>query len=183
MIQFISPLGVAANPSNEMCINDISFAIEVSFFNFEFLYHMVQIMVKASPMSMAQKQNTKLRMINSALDLFHRFGVNGTSVDQVLEKSKTGKSQFTHYFKTKEGMVSSVIQHLHEMIQTGQTPTDTTSSHGVTLKVGFKSISIFKSPLVAKDHVPWEPSAEILPVKTRMPDVMSCNFWSGVGES
>ncbi|MCU1311492.1 MAG: TetR family transcriptional regulator [Candidatus Angelobacter sp.] len=74
-------------------------------------------------MSMAQKRNTKLRMINSALDLFHRFGVNGTSVDQVLEKSKTGKSQFTHYFKTKEGMVSCVIQYLHEMIQTGQTPT------------------------------------------------------------
>ena len=72
---------------------------------------------------MAQKRNTKLRMIHSALDLFHRLGVNGTSVDQVLEKSKTGKSQFTHYFKTKEGMVSSVIQHLHEMIRTGQTPT------------------------------------------------------------
>src|SRR4051812_17019537 len=75
-------------------------------------------------MSMAhQKQNSKLRMINSALDLFHRYGVNGTSVDQVLKKSNTGKSQFTHYFKTKEGMVSSVIQYLHEMIQSGQTPT------------------------------------------------------------
>jgi TetR/AcrR family transcriptional repressor of nem operon len=74
-------------------------------------------------MSTTHKQNTKLRMINSALDLFHRFGVNGTSVDQVLEKSKTGKGQFAHYFKTKEGMVSSVIQYLHELIQTGQTPT------------------------------------------------------------
>src|SRR6476620_11066671 len=76
-----------------------------------------------SVMSTTQKQDTKLRMIHSALDLFHRFGVNGTSVDQVLERSKTGKSQFTHYFKTKDGMVCSVIQHLHEMIQTGQTPT------------------------------------------------------------
>lgn len=74
-------------------------------------------------MSTAQKQNTKLRMIEAALDLFHRFGVNGTSVDQVLKKSKTGKSQFTHYFKTKDGMVSSVIQHLHERIDSGQTPT------------------------------------------------------------
>src|ERR1700743_1475358 len=74
-------------------------------------------------MSMTQKRTARLRMIDAALDLFHRFGVNGTSVDQVLEKSKTGKSQFTHYFKTKEGMVSSAIQHLHKMIQTGQTPT------------------------------------------------------------
>lgn len=74
-------------------------------------------------MSTPKKRDTKLRMINAALDLFHRFGVNGTSVDQVLEKSKTGKSQFTHYFKTKEGMVCFVVQHLHEMIQTGQAPT------------------------------------------------------------
>jgi TetR/AcrR family transcriptional repressor of nem operon len=74
-------------------------------------------------MSTTQTQNAKLRMICSALDLFHRFGVNGTSVDQVLKRSKTGKSQFTHYFKTKEGMVSFAIQYLHEMIQNGQTPT------------------------------------------------------------
>lgn len=74
-------------------------------------------------MSTTQKKNTKVRMITSALDLFHRSGVNGTSVDDVLRKSKTGKSQFTHYFKTKEGMVSFAIQHLHEMIETGQTPT------------------------------------------------------------
>ena len=74
-------------------------------------------------MSTIGKQTTKLRMINSALDQFHRYGVNGTSVDQVLKKSKTGKSQFTHYFKTKDGMVRATIQHLAEMIQTGQTPT------------------------------------------------------------
>jgi len=74
-------------------------------------------------MSMTQKRNARLRMLDSALDLFHRYGVNGTSVDQVLKKSKTGKGQFTLYFKTKEGMVRGTIQHLHEMIQTGQTPT------------------------------------------------------------
>ncbi len=74
-------------------------------------------------MSTTQEQNTKIRMITCALDLFHTFGVNGTSVDLVLKKSRTGKSQFTHYFKTKEGMVSFAIQYLHQLIQTGQTPT------------------------------------------------------------
>ena len=74
-------------------------------------------------MSNVEKKNTKVRMIHAALSLFHLYGVNGTSVDEVLKKSKTGKSQFSHYFKTKEGMVSSVIQHLAELIQTGQTPT------------------------------------------------------------
>lgn len=74
-------------------------------------------------MSTTQKENAKVRMISSALELFHRFGVNGTSVDQVLKRSKTGKSQFTHYFKTKEGMVCVALQYLHEMIESGQTPT------------------------------------------------------------
>lgn len=74
-------------------------------------------------MSTTQRKDAKLRMLNAALDLFHRFGVNGASVDDVLRKSKTGKSQFTHYFRTKEGMVCAAIQYLHEIIESGQTPT------------------------------------------------------------
>lgn len=59
-------------------------------------------------------------MIDSALELFHRNGVNGASVDAVLEASGTGKSQFSHYFKTKEGLVHAVLQYLHEVIQAGK---------------------------------------------------------------
>ncbi len=69
------------------------------------------------------EQAAKVRMIEAALDLFHQKGVNGTSVDQVLAKSKTGKSQFSHYFKNKEGLIHSVIEYLHEIIKAGQTPT------------------------------------------------------------
>ena len=50
------------------------------------------------------------RMIDSALELFHQQGVNATSIDQILEKSETGKSQFSHYFKNKEGVVRAVIE-------------------------------------------------------------------------
>jgi TetR/AcrR family transcriptional repressor of nem operon len=67
-------------------------------------------------------------MINAALQLFHEQGVNATSVDQVLERSETGKGQFTHYFKTKEGLVHAVLQFLHDVIKSGQTAT------GYTLK-------------------------------------------------
>jgi TetR/AcrR family transcriptional regulator, transcriptional repressor for nem operon len=67
--------------------------------------------------------SSKFAAINFASLLSRCFIVNGTSVDQVLKKSQTGKSQFTHYFKTKDGMVRATIQHLHEMIRTGQTPT------------------------------------------------------------
>jgi AcrR family transcriptional regulator len=73
-------------------------------------------------MDMTQ-QPTRVKMINAAIDLFHRHGVNATSVDDILKKSGTGKSQFTHYFKNKAGLVQAAIRHLSEIIQTGQTPT------------------------------------------------------------
>ena len=69
------------------------------------------------------KQDTRLKMINAALELFHSQGVNATSIDQILLRSQTGKSQFTHYFKTKEGLVHAVLRYLHEVIKAGQTPT------------------------------------------------------------
>jgi AcrR family transcriptional regulator len=62
-------------------------------------------------------------MLEAALDLFHRQGVNATSIDQVLARSRTGKSQFSHYFKTKDGLIHAVLQYLHEVIRSGAVPT------------------------------------------------------------
>ncbi len=62
-------------------------------------------------------------MISCALELFHTQGVNATSVDQILMRSGTGKGQFSHYFKTKEGLVHATLQFIHEAIKNGQTPT------------------------------------------------------------
>ena len=69
------------------------------------------------------QQPARTRMINAAIDLFHRFGVNATSVDQLLEKSGTGKGQFTHYFKNKDGLVKASIGYLSDLIQSGNVPT------------------------------------------------------------
>ena len=69
-----------------------------------------------------QKGNTRLRMIQAALGLFHQQGIHATSVDQILEKSGTGKSQFAHYFKTKDGLVHAVLQHLHAWLRGDQAP-------------------------------------------------------------
>ena len=67
--------------------------------------------------------DTRERMLGAALELFHRQGVKGTSVDEILEKSGTGKSQFTHYFRTKEGLVHATIEFLHEIIRDGKVGT------------------------------------------------------------
>lgn len=75
-------------------------------------------MKKISP----TKDDARSRMIQTAFDLFHQQGVNATSVDEILEKSQTGKSQFYHYFKNKSGLVHAVVQYFFGLIKTQQLP-------------------------------------------------------------
>jgi TetR/AcrR family transcriptional regulator, transcriptional repressor for nem operon len=53
---------------------------------------------------------TRLRIIRTAADLFHKQGARSTSPDEVIEASRTGKGQFYHYFKSKEGLIHEVLQ-------------------------------------------------------------------------
>jgi AcrR family transcriptional regulator len=61
-------------------------------------------------------------MIQAAADLFHKQGVHATSPEDVIEASNTGKSQFYHYFKNKEGLVHEVLQTHLEAIRPGMAP-------------------------------------------------------------
>jgi TetR/AcrR family transcriptional regulator, transcriptional repressor for nem operon len=65
---------------------------------------------------------TRLRIIRTAADLFHKQGARSTSPDQVIEASRTGKGQFYHYFKSKEGLVHEVLQTYLGEIKTGASP-------------------------------------------------------------
>ena len=67
---------------------------------------------------------TKLRIIRAAADLFHQKGARGTSPDEVIEASRTGKGQFYHYFRNKEGLVHEVLQSYLEAIKAGTSPID-----------------------------------------------------------
>lgn len=58
----------------------------------------------------ARGASTRQRIIEAAAKLMYKNGVNGTSVDDVLEASGTGKSQFYHYFASKEALVKELIQ-------------------------------------------------------------------------
>jgi AcrR family transcriptional regulator len=70
----------------------------------------------------ARGSATKRRIIEAAADLFHRQGVRGTSPDQVIQASATGKGQFYHYFKSKEGLVHEVLRHHLGAIKAGAAP-------------------------------------------------------------
>lgn len=66
-----------------------------------------------------EKISARQRMIEAALALFHENGIHATSVDAVLERSDTGKSQFSHYFKTKEGLVHAVLEYFYGQMKAG----------------------------------------------------------------
>jgi len=62
---------------------------------------------------------TRLRIIRTAADLFHKQGARATSPDEIIEASRTGKGQFYHYFKSKEGLVHEVLQTYLDEIKNG----------------------------------------------------------------
>lgn len=66
--------------------------------------------------------SARQRMIQAAAELFHRQGIHATSIDQVLQESGTGKSQFAHYFKNKDGLVHEVLLHLHDWLRGDDAP-------------------------------------------------------------
>lgn len=75
-------------------------------------------MARRSP----QGAETRFRIIQVAADLFHKQGVHATSPDEMIEASNTGKGQFYHYFKNKEGLVHEVLQTHLEAIRAGTAP-------------------------------------------------------------
>jgi TetR/AcrR family transcriptional regulator, transcriptional repressor for nem operon len=72
----------------------------------------------------AKGAETRLRIIRAAADLFHKQGVAATSPDQIIAASGTGKSQFYHYFGSKEGLVHEVLQTWLEAVRGGTYPAD-----------------------------------------------------------
>ena len=72
----------------------------------------------------AKGDETRKQILAAAADLFHKQGVAATSPDQIIEVSGTGKGQFYHYFKNKEGLVHEVLQAYLESIRNGGGPLD-----------------------------------------------------------
>lgn len=67
---------------------------------------------------------TRLRIIRTAADLFHKQGARATSPDDIIEASRTGKGQFYYYFKSKEGLVHEVLQTYLDEIKSGASAVD-----------------------------------------------------------
>ena len=64
----------------------------------------------------------KERIVQVAADLIHVRGVAGTSIDEILEASETGKSQFYHYFENKNSLVHEVLDYQFKRYIAAQKP-------------------------------------------------------------
>ena len=63
----------------------------------------------------APPQNKRDAVMHAALGLFSRFGLHGTSVDQVAARAGVSKSNLLYYFATKEELYICVLRDLLEV--------------------------------------------------------------------
>ena len=54
--------------------------------------------------------STRDLLLVYGIRMFHKLGVNGTGVGQLLKATKKSKSQFYHYFKDKDDFVCSILR-------------------------------------------------------------------------
>jgi TetR/AcrR family transcriptional repressor of nem operon len=62
------------------------------------------------PLATARGEATKARIVQAAVALVAARGVAGTTIDDVMEASKTSKSQIYHYFNDKEALLCAVVK-------------------------------------------------------------------------
>lgn len=55
-----------------------------------------------------KRQSTKSRIVKAAWTLFYKNGYDKTTVDDIINASKTSKGTFYHYFKGKDALLSSL---------------------------------------------------------------------------
>jgi len=53
---------------------------------------------------MARGDSTEDKLLKAAINLFHEFGYNGTSVQDIVSVARVPKGSFYNYFKSKEAL-------------------------------------------------------------------------------
>ena len=55
-----------------------------------------------------KRQSTKSRIVKAAWNLFYKNGYDNTTVEDIINASKTSKGTFYHYFKGKEALLNTI---------------------------------------------------------------------------
>ena len=78
----------------------------------------------------AKGRRTRAAIVDAAASMMYDHGVAGTTLDDVLAASETGKSQLYHYFSDKSDLVEAVIARQLERVLAARHawPTSTAST-------------------------------------------------------
>ena len=68
------------------------------------------------PQATARGQATKARIVSAAAELVAAHGVAGTTLDDVMQHSRTSKSQIYHYFTDKDALMCAVVKAQSERV-------------------------------------------------------------------
>lgn len=59
-------------------------------------------------MAKKNSRNTKGKIITAAWELFYEQGYDNTTVEEIIDKSRTSKGSFYHYFEGKDALLTSL---------------------------------------------------------------------------
>jgi TetR/AcrR family transcriptional regulator len=74
----------------------------------------VPLTVSTKPLGRRQKaiEDKRAGILAAAQSLFSRFGLHGTSIDQIAEKADVSKSNLLYYFTNKEDLYLTVLRNI-----------------------------------------------------------------------
>ncbi|MGY6023638.1 TetR/AcrR family transcriptional regulator [Streptomyces spinosirectus] len=61
-----------------------------------------------------RKTNTEQKILDTAADLFHRHGLRGVGVDQIIAESGVAKSTLYAHFRTKDDLIAAYLRRTDE---------------------------------------------------------------------
>ena len=78
------------------------------------------------------EKHKKEKILDTATDIFRRFGIKKSTIDENAKKIRMGKSTLYHYFKNKEDIFLEVVKResdtlktkLNEAIEKADSPKD-----------------------------------------------------------
>jgi AcrR family transcriptional regulator len=62
-------------------------------------------------------KDKKERILETATDIFSRFGIRKSTMDEIAQKVRVGKSTLYHYFKSKEDIFLAVVKREAETLK------------------------------------------------------------------
>ena len=65
-------------------------------------------------MAKKNSKKTKSKIVSAAWKLFYEQGYEDTTVEEIIEESKTSKGSFYHYFEGKEALLGSLAYRMDE---------------------------------------------------------------------